>query len=70
MADYYRAAADMVVRWALSESNYGNVNIAEWFPDVTDKQRLLALFNAGMPKLGILNKQETVSARLRTQSLG
>jgi hypothetical protein len=46
---YYRTAADMVVRWALSESNYGNVKIAEWFPDVTDKQRLLALLNTGMP---------------------
>lgn len=49
MADYCRAAADMVVRWALSESNYCNVKIAEWFPDVTDKLRLLALLNTGMP---------------------
>ncbi|CAI8986291.1 hypothetical protein [Pseudomonas serboccidentalis] len=63
---YYRTAADMVVRWALSEFNYGNVKIAEWFPDVTDKQRLLP-----PPQYwdAILDKQDKVSAWLRMQSL-
>jgi len=69
MADHYRAAADMVVRWASSESNHCNVEIAEWFPDGMDRQRLLTILNAGMPKLGILNKQEKVNAWLCTQSL-
>ncbi|MGF6667188.1 hypothetical protein ABIA53_000858 [Pseudomonas monsensis] len=58
----------MVVRWASSESSHYNVEIAEWFPDEMDRQRLLTLLNAGMPKLG--NKQEKVCAWLRTQSLG
>jgi hypothetical protein len=56
MADHYRAAADMVVRWALSESSHFNVEIAEWFLDGMDRRRLLTLLNAVMPKLGILNK--------------
>jgi hypothetical protein len=67
MADHYRAAADRIVRWALSESCHCNVEIAEWFPDVIDRQRLLSLLNAGMPKLGFLNKQKKVSAWLRIQ---
>ena len=44
MADHYRAAADMIVRWALSESSHCNVEIAEWFPDEMDRQRLPSLF--------------------------
>jgi hypothetical protein len=68
MADHYRAAADMVVRWALSESSHCNVEIAECL-DGMDR-RLLTLLNAVMPKLGILNKQEKVSAWLHTQPLG
>ncbi|MBL0797837.1 hypothetical protein [Pseudomonas sp. B7] len=69
MADHYRAAADMIVRWALSESSRCNVEIAEWFPDGSDRQRLLAFLNAGMPKLRILNKQEKLCTWLRTQPL-
>lgn len=38
MADHYRGAADMIVRWALSESSHCNVEIAEWFPDGMDRQ--------------------------------
>lgn len=31
-ADHYRAAADMIVRWALSESVHCSVEIDDWFP--------------------------------------
>ena len=37
MADHYRAAADMIVRWALSESEHCNIEIDEWFPSLTEK---------------------------------
>ena len=41
-----RTAADMVVRRVLNESNYGNVKIAEWFPDkqFTQAQNTLLAF--------------------------
>lgn len=40
IANHYRAAAEMVVRWVLSESRHCNVEIAEWFPD--DRQTTTA----------------------------
>jgi hypothetical protein len=61
MADHYRAAADMIVRWALSESNHCNVEIAEWFLSHEDKQELLKLLDLAKPKLlevGRLGKME------------
>lgn len=45
MADHYRAATDMIIRWALSESRYCNVEV-EWFPAEMDRQRLLDLLNS------------------------
>jgi len=54
----------------LSEAGHCNVEIAEWFPDEMDRQRLLTLLNAGMPTLGILNKQEKVSGWRYTQPFG
>lgn len=41
MADHYRAAADMIVRWALSESNHCSVEIDDWFSSHAERQRLL-----------------------------
>lgn len=68
MADHYRAAADMIVRWAISESQHCNVEIDEWFPAETDRQRLLDLLENGRPKLCLLSKQSKVDAWLLSQS--
>jgi hypothetical protein len=40
MADHYRAAADMVMKWVLSGSKHCNVEVADWFPFYEAKQRL------------------------------
>ena len=61
MADHYRAAADMVVKWALSESRHCNVEGAEWFSSPECRQELLMLLDLGKPKLlemGRLQKME------------
>ena len=61
MADHYRAAADMVVKWALSESRHCNVEVAEWFSSPEGRQELLMLLDLGKPKLlemGRLQKME------------
>lgn len=51
MADHYRAAADMVMKWVLSDSKHCNVEVAEWFPSSRTKQRLLEILGSGKPKL-------------------
>jgi len=56
MADHYRAAADMIVRWALSKSEHCNVEVAEWFPSQAEKRRLFAMFDLGAPQLFELGK--------------
>lgn len=33
MADHYRAAADVVMMWELSNSKHCNVEVAEWLPN-------------------------------------
>ena len=61
MADHYRAAADMVMKWVLSESRHCNVEVAEWFPSPECRQELLMLLDLGKPKLlemGRLQKME------------
>ncbi|MDD2038722.1 hypothetical protein NP572_19645 [Pseudomonas putida] len=67
MADHYRAAADMVVRWALSESPRCNVEIDEWFPGDEDKRRFVELLGAGRPRLQEIGRLEKVDTWLRTQ---
>lgn len=65
MADHYRAAADMLVRWALGGSDHCNVEIDEWFPSPSEKRRLLAMLDAAKPKLfkvGRLHKLEALLA--------
>ncbi|CRM19634.1 hypothetical protein [Pseudomonas sp. 35 E 8] len=51
MADHYRAAADMIVKWTLSYSKQSNVEMAEWFPSLEDKQMLFTLLDTGKQKL-------------------
>jgi hypothetical protein len=61
MADHYRAAADMVMKWVLSDSKHCNVEVAEWFPSPEGRQELLMLLDLGKPKLlemGRLQKME------------
>lgn len=61
MADHYRAAADMIVKWVLSDSKHCNVEVAEWFPSQAERQLLLAMLYLAKPKLleqGKLKKME------------
>lgn len=67
IADHYRAAADMIVRWALSESQYCNVEIEDWFPGDDDKQRFVNLLLAATPRLQELGRLEKVNSWLRDQ---
>ncbi|MEE4622363.1 hypothetical protein V2L00_01465 [Pseudomonas alliivorans] len=67
MADHYRAAADMVVKWALSESNHCNVEVADWFPSPTDRRRLLELLDVAKPKLLEVGRLEKMEAWLSSQ---
>lgn len=67
IADHYRAAADMIVRWALSESQYCNVEIEDWFPGDDDKQRFVNLLLAARPRLRELGRLEKVDSWLRDQ---
>lgn len=67
MADHYRAAADMVVKWALSDSRHCNVEVAEWFPSTEATQRLLGILDHGKPKLSELGRLQKVEAWLSSQ---
>jgi hypothetical protein len=60
IADHFRAVADMVVRWALSDSLNCNVEIREWFPADVDRQRFLALMCTAKGRLRDLGKLERV----------
>lgn len=67
MADHYRAAADMIVKWSLSESGQCNVELAEWFPSPEDKQGLLKLLELAKPKLLEVGGLEKMEAWLTSQ---
>lgn len=67
MADHYRAAADMIVKWALSDSRHCNVEVAEWFLSHEAKSRLLEVLDLGKLKLSQLHRLQKVEAWLRSQ---
>lgn len=67
MASHYRAVADMIAMWALSESKHCNIELAEWFPSADDKQRLLSLLDTGKSKLQEIGKLEKVELWLSSQ---
>ncbi|VVO40374.1 hypothetical protein [Pseudomonas fluorescens] len=67
MADHYRAAADMVMKWVLSSSMHCNVEVAEWFPSSETKQRLFEILNSGRPKLLDPDKLQKMEAWLSSQ---
>jgi hypothetical protein len=69
MADHYRAAADMIVKWTLSDSKHCNIELAEWFPSTGDRQRLLKLLDLGKPKLLEVGRLEKMEAWLSSQEL-
>ena len=69
MADHFRAAADMVIRWALSDSQHCNVETDEWFPAEMDRKRFLDLLSTGMAELRSMTKSDKVSAWLSTQGV-
>ena len=68
MADHYRAAADMIVRWAQSESNHCSVEIDDWFSSPVERQRLLEILYTGRSKLSEVGRLQKVEAWLRTQT--
>ncbi|MBD8791019.1 hypothetical protein IFR09_11600 [Pseudomonas syringae] len=67
MADHYRAAADMILRWALSDSEHCNVEIDEWFPARDDKQGLLRRLDLAKPKLTDAGMLQKIEAWLSSQ---
>ena len=69
MADHYRAAADMIVRWALGDSDHCNVEIDEWFPSPSEKKRLLDILEAAKPKLFNVGRLYKVEAWLSSQAV-
>ena len=67
MADHYRAAADMVAKWAMSNSNHCNVEIANWFPAEPDREIFLELLATGSIRLQELGRLGKVENWLRYQ---
>jgi hypothetical protein len=67
MADHFRAAADMIARWAMSEAKRCNVEIGDWFPAESDRQRFLDLLASGKPRLQELGKLGKVETWLDSQ---
>lgn len=67
MADNYRAAADIIVRWALSEAVHCYVEVADWFPSPGDRQELLMLLGLGKPKLLEMGRLQKKKACLKSQ---
>jgi hypothetical protein len=68
MADHYRAAADMIVRWALSESIHCSVEVDDWFSSGAEKQRLLETLDTGRSKLSEVGRWQKVEAWLSAQT--
>jgi hypothetical protein len=67
MADHYRAVADIIVRWALSEAGHCIVEVAEWFPSPVDRQRLFKLVGSGKPRLLEVGKLQKIEAWLSSR---
>jgi len=67
MADHYRAAGDMIIKWTLSDSDYCNVEISDWFPTHAERQKLFALLNLGKQRLSELGRQQRLEVWLSSQ---
>lgn len=68
MADHYRAAVDMVVRCALSESIHCSVVLDDWFHSLAGRQRLLEILDTATSQLPKVGRWQKVEAWLRTQT--
>lgn len=51
VASHYRAAADIVLKWAISSAVQCSVEISDWFPRQPHVDELVALFEAGKQRL-------------------
>lgn len=69
MADHFRAAADMIVRWTLSESIHCSVELDDWFSSRAERQQLLEILGTGRSKLSEVGRWQKVEAWLRTRTL-
>nr|WP_232915497.1 hypothetical protein [Pseudomonas syringae] len=67
IADHFRAAADMVARWALSDSQHCSVEIGDWFPAEVDRRRFLTLLGSATHRLRELDRLEKVERWLESQ---
>lgn len=67
MADHFRAAADMIVRWTLSDSQHCSVEISDWFPTDNDRQRFLYLLGTASSRLREVGRLERVEHWLEGQ---
>lgn len=68
MADHCRAAADMIVRWALSDSQHCSVEIDDWFPFNADRHRFLDLVVSAKTQLDAVGRCDKVELWLAAQS--
>ncbi len=68
MADHSRAAADMVIRWALGDSQHCSVETEEWFPSDEDRKRFLDLIGAAKVRLQEIGRLEKVERWLDGQA--
>ena len=68
MADHYMAAADMVVRCALSESIYCSVVLNNWYHSQAERLRLLETLDTATSQLPRVGRWQKVEAWLRTQT--
>lgn len=62
IANHHRAAADILVKWAISSSRYCTVEAEEWFPAEQDKEILFNIINLAKQKLqedGLWTKLES-----------
>lgn len=67
MADHYRAAADMIIKWTLSDSKHSNVEMAEWFPSLEDRQMLFTLLETGKQKLLDMGRLQKIEGWISSQ---
>lgn len=51
MANHFRAAADLVLAWALGQSEHCNVELADWFVEEQDLNAIVDLLTCALGKL-------------------
>jgi hypothetical protein len=68
MADHFRAAADMVIAWAMGRNEHCNVELAEWFAAHQDHVRIVLLLKLALDKLGS-TEQDRLIHWLKRQSV-